>query len=133
MLMWEIRELAIQISEQFEALGSTIGVKCVVIVGGMGIYPSIHLSIYPSIHLSIYPSILSDIDTDIDTASRFDPLTTMEWNRCHGTSDLAVEASAHCHRYTGPHRVSSREHEWLLAQEYQVSCAYLLAHIDHPH
>ena len=55
MLMWEIRELAIQISEQFEALGSTIGVKCVVIVGGMGIYPSIHLSIYPSIHLSIYP------------------------------------------------------------------------------
>ena len=47
MLMWEIRELAIQISEQFEALGSTIGVKCVVIVGGMGIYPSIHLSIYP--------------------------------------------------------------------------------------
>ena len=29
------RELAYQIAEQFEALGSTIGVKCVVIVGGM--------------------------------------------------------------------------------------------------
>jgi ATP-dependent RNA helicase DDX47/RRP3 len=29
------RELAIQISEQFEALGATIGVKCAVIVGGM--------------------------------------------------------------------------------------------------
>lgn len=29
------RELAFQISEQFEALGSSIGVKCVVIVGGM--------------------------------------------------------------------------------------------------
>ncbi|XP_067933847.1 probable ATP-dependent RNA helicase DDX47 [Watersipora subatra] len=29
------RELAYQISEQFEALGSTIGVKCAVIVGGM--------------------------------------------------------------------------------------------------
>ncbi|XP_077992451.1 putative ATP-dependent RNA helicase DDX47 [Glandiceps talaboti] len=29
------RELAFQISEQFEALGSTIGVKCVVIVGGI--------------------------------------------------------------------------------------------------
>ena len=29
------RELAYQISEQFEALGSGIGVKCVVIVGGM--------------------------------------------------------------------------------------------------
>ena len=28
-------ELAYQISEQFEALGSTIGVKCCVIVGGM--------------------------------------------------------------------------------------------------
>lgn len=29
------RELAIQISEQFEALGSTIGVRCAVIVGGV--------------------------------------------------------------------------------------------------
>lgn len=29
------RELAFQISEQFEALGSSIGVKCAVIVGGM--------------------------------------------------------------------------------------------------
>jgi len=29
------RELGYQISEQFEALGSSIGVKCVVIVGGM--------------------------------------------------------------------------------------------------
>lgn len=29
------RELAFQISEQFEALGSTIGVKCCVIVGGI--------------------------------------------------------------------------------------------------
>eukprot|EP00163_Fabomonas_tropica_P003695 TRINITY_DN13205_c0_g1_i2.p1 TRINITY_DN13205_c0_g1~~TRINITY_DN13205_c0_g1_i2.p1 ORF type:complete len:453 (+),score=104.88 TRINITY_DN13205_c0_g1_i2:203-1561(+) len=29
------RELAVQISEQFEALGSTIGVKCVVCVGGI--------------------------------------------------------------------------------------------------
>jgi ATP-dependent RNA helicase DDX47/RRP3 len=29
------RELAIQISEQFEALGSTIGVRCAVLVGGM--------------------------------------------------------------------------------------------------
>ncbi|XP_067624038.1 ATP-dependent RNA helicase DDX47 [Eurosta solidaginis] len=29
------RELAFQISEQFEALGSTIGVKCCVVVGGM--------------------------------------------------------------------------------------------------
>ncbi|XP_073247363.1 probable ATP-dependent RNA helicase DDX47 [Porites lutea] len=29
------RELAFQISEQFEALGSTIGVKCAVIVGGI--------------------------------------------------------------------------------------------------
>ncbi|XP_068098790.1 probable ATP-dependent RNA helicase DDX47 [Hyperolius riggenbachi] len=29
------RELAFQISEQFEALGSSIGVKCVVIVGGI--------------------------------------------------------------------------------------------------
>lgn len=29
------RELAFQISEQFEALGSSIGVKCTVIVGGM--------------------------------------------------------------------------------------------------
>lgn len=29
------RELALQISEQFEALGATIGIKCVVIVGGM--------------------------------------------------------------------------------------------------
>ena len=30
-----IRELAFQISEQFEALGSLIGVKCAVLVGGM--------------------------------------------------------------------------------------------------
>src|SRR4051794_13577099 len=29
------RELAIQIAEQFEALGSTIGVKCAVLVGGI--------------------------------------------------------------------------------------------------
>ncbi|KAG8237359.1 hypothetical protein J437_LFUL016560, partial [Ladona fulva] len=29
------RELAFQISEQFEALGASIGVKCAVIVGGM--------------------------------------------------------------------------------------------------
>lgn len=29
------RELAFQISEQFEAIGSTIGVRCAVIVGGM--------------------------------------------------------------------------------------------------
>ncbi|XP_029161587.1 probable ATP-dependent RNA helicase DDX47 isoform X1 [Nylanderia fulva] len=32
------RELAFQISEQFEALGSSIGVKCVVIVGGMDMH-----------------------------------------------------------------------------------------------
>lgn len=31
------RELAYQISQQFEALGSTMGVRCVVIVGGMDI------------------------------------------------------------------------------------------------
>jgi ATP-dependent RNA helicase DDX47/RRP3 len=29
------RELAFQISEQFEALGSSIGIKCAVLVGGM--------------------------------------------------------------------------------------------------
>ena len=29
------RELAIQISEQFEALGSSIGVRCAVLVGGI--------------------------------------------------------------------------------------------------
>jgi hypothetical protein len=29
------RELAYQISEQFEALGAQIGIKCAVIVGGM--------------------------------------------------------------------------------------------------
>ncbi|XP_045478280.1 probable ATP-dependent RNA helicase DDX47 [Harmonia axyridis] len=35
LILTPTRELAIQISEQFEALGSTIGVKCAVIVGGM--------------------------------------------------------------------------------------------------
>ncbi|KAJ3332763.1 ribosomal RNA processing protein [Blyttiomyces sp. JEL0837] len=34
-VMAPTRELAIQIAEQFEALGSTIGVRCAVIVGGM--------------------------------------------------------------------------------------------------
>ncbi|KAI8824477.1 P-loop containing nucleoside triphosphate hydrolase protein [Fimicolochytrium jonesii] len=34
-VMAPTRELAFQISEQFEALGSTIGVRCAVIVGGM--------------------------------------------------------------------------------------------------
>lgn len=34
-IMAPTRELAVQISEQFEALGSTIGVRCCVIVGGM--------------------------------------------------------------------------------------------------
>ncbi|KAJ3267751.1 putative ATP-dependent RNA helicase ddx47 [Borealophlyctis nickersoniae] len=34
-VMAPTRELAFQISEQFEALGSTIGVRCVVLVGGM--------------------------------------------------------------------------------------------------
>ncbi|KAI9005616.1 DEAD-domain-containing protein [Hyaloraphidium curvatum] len=34
-IMAPTRELAIQISEQFEALGSTIGVRCAVLVGGM--------------------------------------------------------------------------------------------------
>ncbi|KAJ1559146.1 ribosomal RNA processing protein, partial [Cladochytrium tenue] len=34
-VMAPTRELAIQISEQFEALGSKIGVRCAVIVGGM--------------------------------------------------------------------------------------------------
>ncbi|XP_012235824.1 ATP-dependent RNA helicase DDX47 [Linepithema humile] len=32
------RELALQISEQFEALGASIGVKCVVLVGGMDMH-----------------------------------------------------------------------------------------------
>merc|ERR1719147_461784 len=35
LILTPTRELAFQISEQFEALGSTIGVKCGVIVGGM--------------------------------------------------------------------------------------------------
>ena len=44
------RELAFQISEQFEALGSTIGVKCAVIVGGMDMMSqSIALSKKPHI------------------------------------------------------------------------------------
>ncbi|KAJ3117955.1 putative ATP-dependent RNA helicase ddx47 [Phlyctochytrium bullatum] len=34
-VMSPTRELAVQIAEQFEALGSTIGVRCAVIVGGM--------------------------------------------------------------------------------------------------
>ncbi|XP_044759509.1 probable ATP-dependent RNA helicase DDX47 [Coccinella septempunctata] len=35
LILTPTRELAIQISEQFEALGGSIGVKCAVIVGGM--------------------------------------------------------------------------------------------------
>lgn len=35
LILTPTRELAFQISEQFEALGSTIGVKCAVLVGGM--------------------------------------------------------------------------------------------------
>jgi len=35
LILTPTRELAIQISEQFEALGSSIGVKCAVIIGGM--------------------------------------------------------------------------------------------------
>lgn len=35
LILTPTRELAFQIGEQFEALGSTIGVKCTVIVGGM--------------------------------------------------------------------------------------------------
>ena len=35
MVLSPTRELAIQISEQFEALGSGIGVKCAVLVGGI--------------------------------------------------------------------------------------------------
>ena len=35
LIMTPTRELAFQISEQFEALGSTIGIKCCVIVGGI--------------------------------------------------------------------------------------------------
>lgn len=44
------RELAIQISEQFEALGSTIGVRCAVVVGGVDMMAqSIALSKKPHI------------------------------------------------------------------------------------
>ncbi|XP_069123702.1 probable ATP-dependent RNA helicase DDX47 [Argopecten irradians] len=35
LILTPTRELAFQISEQFEALGSTIGIKCAVIVGGI--------------------------------------------------------------------------------------------------
>ena len=35
MVLTPTRELAFQISEQFEALGAGIGVKCAVVVGGM--------------------------------------------------------------------------------------------------
>merc|ERR1712020_839369 len=35
LILTPTRELAFQISEQFEALGASIGVKCAVIVGGM--------------------------------------------------------------------------------------------------
>lgn len=35
LILTPTRELAFQISEQFEALGTSIGVKCAVIVGGM--------------------------------------------------------------------------------------------------
>ncbi|KAJ3204815.1 ribosomal RNA processing protein [Dinochytrium kinnereticum] len=38
-IMAPTRELAMQISEQFEALGSTIGVRCAVIVGGLDMMP----------------------------------------------------------------------------------------------
>ncbi|KAJ3313480.1 ribosomal RNA processing protein [Boothiomyces sp. JEL0838] len=49
-VMAPTRELAVQISEQFEALGSNIGVKCAVIVGGMDMMSqSIALSKKPHI------------------------------------------------------------------------------------
>ena len=35
MVLSPTRELAIQIAEQFEALGSGVGVKCAVLVGGI--------------------------------------------------------------------------------------------------
>ncbi|KAF9319083.1 ribosomal RNA processing protein [Podila minutissima] len=49
-VMAPTRELAVQISETFESLGSTIGVRCVVIVGGMDMMAqSIALSKKPHI------------------------------------------------------------------------------------
>ena len=47
LILTPTRELAYQIGEQFEALGSTIGVKCAVIVGGMDMMVGVPLlSIY---------------------------------------------------------------------------------------
>ena len=46
------RELAFQISEQFEALGATIGIKCAAIVGGMDMVSQVRLQF-----LNAYSSI----------------------------------------------------------------------------
>ena len=40
------RELAFQISEQFEALGATIGIKCAAIVGGMDMVSQVRLHLH---------------------------------------------------------------------------------------
>lgn len=41
------RELAIQIAEQFEALGASIGVKCAVLVGGVDMMAQVCLRLRP--------------------------------------------------------------------------------------
>ncbi|KAI5381219.1 uncharacterized protein LOC127115149 [Lathyrus oleraceus] len=52
------RELAIQISEQFEALGTEIGVKCAAIVGGIDmVQQSLKLAKKPHIIVSITTAV----------------------------------------------------------------------------
>ncbi len=53
-LIIEYRELAFQISEQFEALGSAIGVTCAVVVGGIGTSEFIMLYSYIFIYVYIH-------------------------------------------------------------------------------
>ena len=52
------RELAIQISEQFEALGAFIGVKCAVLVGGIDMMAQVLQAIATNCPFAIIPDLL---------------------------------------------------------------------------
>ncbi len=94
------RELAYQISQQFEALGSAMGVRCTVLVGGMDmVTQSIALAKRPHIVVAT-PGRLKD---HLENTKGFS-LRGLRFlvSKCHSTTSFSIMYCARCNQLKCP-------------------------------
>lgn len=72
------RELAIQIAEQFEALGASIGVKCAVLVGGIDMMAQVHSRVCLAIELMSFAAKPAPAEPN-SPAVLVEQITLMVW------------------------------------------------------